>query len=129
MAHHMSRILVIFLSLLQLVAPLVHAHTGEHGPHEGFHIPELEFYSMKDEQKAQYGALSDIQPDGMIIGVCSGLKIKDILPDFPENAGIGRIEKCFDTLAINQVFHFSPYIPASSSQIFLYPSLSRAPPA
>lgn len=125
----MSRILVIFLSLLQLVAPLVHAHTGEHDPHEGFHIPELEFYSMKDEQTVQYGAMSHFQPDGMVIDVSSGLKFNDVLPDVIGKECIGRVEKYFTDLKDPPVFIFPPYISAFSSQIFLYPSLSRAPPA
>lgn len=108
---------------------MVHAHTGEHDPHEGLHIPELEFYSMKGEQTVQYGTMSHFQPDGMVIDVCSGLKFNDVFPDIIEKGCIGRVEKYFIDHRVYRVFIFIPYHSVFSSQIFLYPSLSRAPPA
>lgn len=129
MTHSMSRILVILLALLQLVAPLVHAHTGEHDPYEGFHIPELEFFNAEDEQPVLHGAISHLHSDGMIIDVCSGLKFNNISLDSTEKGCIDRVEKYFSDHKILLVINFSPHIPVSVRQIFHSPSSPRAPPA
>lgn len=125
----MSRILVILLTLLQLVAPLVHAHTGKHDPYEGFHIPQLEFFNAEDEQAVHYGAISHIQSDGMIIDVCSGLKFNNISLDSTEKNCIVSVEKYFSDHKILALVNFSPHITVSVRQIIHSPNSPRAPPA
>jgi len=76
--------LVIFLALLQLLAPLVHAHAGEGffaGDAGKLHIPGLEAYEGEDGLLAydtgntQYcGAKLDEAPDGIVVGVDTGIE-------------------------------------------------------
>ncbi|MGZ8137233.1 MAG: hypothetical protein ACXWTQ_07865, partial [Methylococcaceae bacterium] len=40
---------VIFLAILQLIAPLVHAHAGEKTSDLGLHVPGLEMYGVKHD--------------------------------------------------------------------------------
>ena len=42
----LRKFIVIFLVLLQLIAPLVHAHAGEDISNTGLHVPGLEMYSV-----------------------------------------------------------------------------------
>jgi hypothetical protein len=75
--------LVTFLVLLQFIAPLVHAHTGEQISSQGLHIPGLEVYGRSvspDALEATQSATtlpckmssfcSDIE--GQIVGVDAG---------------------------------------------------------
>jgi len=76
--------LVIFLALLQLLAPLVHAHAGEGlfaGDAGKLHVPGLEAYegddglSAYDTGSMQYcGAKLDGAPDGIVVGVDAGIE-------------------------------------------------------
>jgi hypothetical protein len=40
---------VIFLAILQLIAPLVHAHAGEKNSSLGLHVPGLEIYGVEHD--------------------------------------------------------------------------------
>jgi len=75
--------LVFFLVLLQCIAPLVHAHTGENFSAQGLHIPGLEVYGHSESIDALQSTLSapvlsckmstfcsDI--DGQVVGVDAG---------------------------------------------------------
>lgn len=135
---------VIFLAILQLIAPLVHAHVGEKTgllPNAGvgtLHVPGLEKYSVdRDASVFQAETLPckvsthDFNSDGMLIGIDTGIK------DRQAGAGSDLDNSYYlhqQTLAFNAVIspfdtNFSP-----QSQPFvrrlLVPSLSpRAPPA
>ncbi len=54
---------VIFLAILQLFAPLVHAHTGEKSSELGLHVPGLEMYGVEHDasvfQAVNYDSSSD----------------------------------------------------------------------
>lgn len=71
--------LVVFLVLLQCIAPLVHAHTGEPLSSQGVHIPGLEAYSrsvasvpLHDTAAVTASAFySDV--DGQVVGVDTGV--------------------------------------------------------
>ncbi|MDP2901810.1 MAG: hypothetical protein Q8N96_01680 [Methylovulum sp.] len=78
--------LVIFLALLQLIAPLVHAHTDKPffamPNHETgrLHIPGLEAYQRSDDglgssETLQYCAVRlDAPSEGIVFGVGAGIK-------------------------------------------------------
>lgn len=74
--------LVIFLALLQLIAPLVHAHADNaffSSPHYEtgrLHLPGLETYQDRYESvKSKYGVVSQYAPsDGVVVGINTGIK-------------------------------------------------------
>ncbi|MDO9106391.1 MAG: hypothetical protein Q7U57_15675 [Methylovulum sp.] len=80
-------LLVIFLALLQFVAPLVHAHAGGKffaaAGHEAgkLHVPGLEVYQgsydrlIPDTGGLQYSAAKLVaSADGLVVGVDTGIK-------------------------------------------------------
>ena len=78
---------VIFLAILQLIAPLVHAHVGEKAgflSHSGvgaLHVPGLERYSVDRSiypaEAIHYKVSThDFSSDGMLIGINAGIKDK-----------------------------------------------------
>jgi hypothetical protein len=70
------KFIIIFLTLLQFIAPLVHAHTNEQGSKQGLHVPGLE--PLGNEYKTVMAQLKTLQCkvsiDGMFVGVDLGLK-------------------------------------------------------
>ncbi len=70
--------LIIFLVLLQFIAPLVHAHTSEKISSQGVHIPGLEVYANSANSTQSTDALlcgitsfcGNI--DGQVVGVDTG---------------------------------------------------------
>lgn len=81
-----SKILIVFLVLLQFFAPLLHAHTGDKFLVQGIHMPGLEVFEINyDAEASTNGALRckltfcDID-EGMVVGVNTGFKSnKDML--------------------------------------------------
>jgi hypothetical protein len=71
----LRKFLIIFLTILQFFAPLVHAHASEVHINDGFHVPGLEHYSSHHESPAYIKAptLRDCV-DGVLVGVGLGLK-------------------------------------------------------
>ena len=78
MKHILQRPLIILLVLLQLVAPLVHAHSGHHDSPEGVHLPGLEFVAGHEIDVVFSSPSSHSHFDGEIISVSSGIKYKKL---------------------------------------------------
>jgi hypothetical protein len=134
---------VIFLAILQLIAPLVHAHVGEKSdltPNSGLaslHVPGLERYTInRDEPTSQLAsycdsAMHDASPDGMLIAIDTGINDKHAGAGAdPDNSHYLRQQ----TLAFNApLLPFdiaAPLQPAQFAFRLFIPSLSpRAPPA
>ena len=76
----LSKYLVVFLTLLQFIAPLVHAHAGEPGSTSGLHVPGLECFSAEHNTPPdQLKMLSyNNVVEGMIVAVDSGVKQSQI---------------------------------------------------
>ena len=72
----LRKFLVIFLTMLQFIAPLVHAHASEHSSKQGLHVPGLEHYGAEHNTLiAQMKTLQyNVSVDGMIVAVDTGLK-------------------------------------------------------
>jgi len=72
----LRKFLVIFLTMLQFIAPLVHAHASTHGSKLGLHVPGLEQYSA--ENKTPIDQMKTVQyhvsAESMIVAVDMGLK-------------------------------------------------------
>ena len=71
------RFLIIVLTLLQLIAPLVHAHASEHILKQGLHVPGLELSGSE-----YFGLIApeikslqhNVSVDGMIVVIDLGVK-------------------------------------------------------
>ena len=74
----LRKFLIIYLTVLQLFAPLVHAHASDSHSNQGFHVPGLEDFS------SQHDSLSTLKApafhtcvDGVLVSVGLGLKQKE----------------------------------------------------
>jgi hypothetical protein len=68
--------LLIFLAMLQFIAPLVHAHAGKQIPTFGLHVPGLEAYSAIDDALISEAAICYSCSEDFIFGVNDGIKQK-----------------------------------------------------
>jgi len=64
----------IFLAILQLIAPLMHAHAGEKVSDLGLHVPGLEMYGVKHGALMSQAVNYDANSEGTIVGVDAGMK-------------------------------------------------------
>lgn len=102
--------LVIFLVLLQFIAPLVHAHTGEKISSQGLHIPGLEVYGHLAPENAINSTQSLCKVsvfcsnvDGQVVGIDTGLS---------REVAIQRLYKIILDL------HHDYYLPAPQIALF-----------
>ncbi|MGR9013949.1 MAG: hypothetical protein ACU83U_09925 [Gammaproteobacteria bacterium] len=139
---------VIFLAILQLLAPLVHAHTGEKTSDLGLHVPGLEIYDVDHNilasQPISYDSNSSLIGSRSIAALPPSLAIEDIIV----SVDAGMTDKKANAVADIDNSHYlhqqapvfkiaiSPfdinYSPQSRQFVcrLLIPSLSpRAPPA
>ena len=128
----LRKFIVIFLTLLQFIAPLVHAHASEHSSKQGLHVPGLEQYGAENKslmarmQTMRY----TISADGIIVGVDTGLKQNRTNPQFdPDNDYYLHQQ----TVAFNPVVfrfdrYFSPQPQPPVYRLFIPLPPPRAPP-
>ena len=133
MFSRLRKFIVIFLTLLQFIAPLVHAHASEHGLKQGLHVPGLEHYGAEDKTLvAQMKTLQHkVCVNGMIVGVDLGLKQNRTNPhsDSDDNYYLHQQSVAFNTAVSRLDTNFSP-----PPKQFVYPAFipshsPRAPPA
>ncbi|MGZ5052823.1 MAG: hypothetical protein ACXWF8_13520 [Methylobacter sp.] len=77
----LRRFTVVFLAILQLIAPLVHAHVGENFNSSALHVPGLEKYNadrdlVSGKKIFHADAIYQDAEDGMLIGIDTGIKHK-----------------------------------------------------
>lgn len=127
----LRRSTVIFLAILQLIAPLVHAHAGEKIPDLGLHVPGLEIYGADYESPISEAISHDLSLEGIIVSIDAGMKHKQANADAdPDDSHFPHQQASVFNVAISPFdINFSP-----QSQQFVcrlsIPSLSpRAPPA
>jgi len=133
-------ILVIFLALLQLLAPLVHAHAGEGffaGDAGKLHIPGLEAYegddglSAYDTENTPYcRAKLDGAPDGIVVGVDAGIEQDrdDAIADADHDCLLPRRAIVFNA-RIALLDNAGPRSPPRLLSCYLFsPHAPRAPP-
>lgn len=145
----LRKFLFIFLAILQLIAPLVHAHAGEKVSDVGLHVPGLEMYGVKHDalmsQAVNYydfnadrigsRPIATLPPspavEGIIVAVDAGMKDRQVnaVVDLDDNHYLHQQTAIFKTAISPFDTNFSP----QSAQFvcrLLIPSLSpRAPPA
>ena len=125
--------LVIFLTMLQFIAPLAHAHASEHRSQPGLHVPGLESYGVEHNmlivqmKTRQY----NVHADGMIVGVDTGLKQNRTNPQTGSDSNYYLHQQ---TLAFNAAVsrfdtNFSPQPQQLIYRLFIPAPPPRAPPA
>ncbi|MDP1664081.1 MAG: hypothetical protein Q8L79_03065 [Methylobacter sp.] len=122
---------VIFLAIVQLIAPLVHAHAGDKVSDLGLHVPGLEMYGVKHSAFMSQAVNYDFDSEGIIVSVDAGMKDRQVnaVADLDDNPYLHQQAALFKTALSPFDTNFSP----QSAQFvcrLLIPSLSpRAPPA
>ena len=123
-----SKYLAVLLAMLQLVAPLVHAHTNEdHNSHK-FHIPGYEHYNIANQTGFFQAITNSTASDCSIISIATGIKHKKSSSDQSNVCFLPEALFCFTThkqyKAINERLFQANNIPTPH-----YTHLpSRAPP-
>ncbi len=129
----LRKFLVIFLTLLQLIAPLVHAHASEPGSRQGLHIPGLEHYSAgSDTLTAQLKTSAyNVAVDGIIVGVDLGLKQNrtPLRTDADNSYYLPQQTLAFNADVCRLDSHFSGPPPQLIYRLFIPSPPPRAPPA
>jgi len=125
----LRKFLVIFLAILQLIAPLVHAHAGEKVSGLGLHVPGLEMYGVKHDVLMSTAVNYDFHVDGIIVGVDAGMKDNQInAVDLDDNHYLHQQATTVKAALSPFDVNFSPQTAQFVSRL-LIPSLSpRAPP-
>ncbi|MGZ4978630.1 MAG: hypothetical protein ACXV8O_15890 [Methylobacter sp.] len=127
----LRKFLVIFLAILQLIAPLVHAHAGERMPDLGLHVPGLEMYGAKQDVLMSEAVNHDFNSEGIIVGVDAGMRDRqaNAVVDVDNDHYLHQQNALFKTAVSPFDINFSPQSTQFVCRIFV-PSLSpRAPPA
>lgn len=125
---------VIFLAIVQLIAPLVHAHAGEKVPGFGLHIHGLEMHNddHDDHDDHAFQAVShDFSAEGIIVGVAAGMKDKQVnaAVEADNSYSLPQQVSAFNAAISPFDTNFSPQATQFVCRL-LIPSLSpRAPPA
>ena len=130
----LKKILITVLILLQLVAPLVHAHASGDWPGTGLHVPGLEKYSV-DRSMPETQALMQVSTgECLIIDIDSGLR-----QEVNANDSDQRQDQVFllyqdglpdRHILLGHQINFSPHLQLLIPVAFLLsPLIPRAPPA
>ncbi len=120
---------VIFLAILQLIAPLVHAHAGEKSPDRGLHVPGLEMYSAEHDTLLSQAIHYDFSTYGIIVGVDAGINDKKVNVAADNSHYLQPQMPAFNPTLSAFDNNFTPQAAQFICRLFI-PSLSpRAPPA
>ncbi len=127
------KFLVIFLTLLQFIAPLVHAHASEVSSKQGLHVPGLEHYDAEHNTPAdQMKSLPyHVSVDGMIVGVDIGFNQDQTNPqtDSDNNYYQHQQTVAFNCPVSRFDTNFSPQPQQLVYRLFIPSPPPRAPPA
>ncbi|MFZ2313192.1 MAG: hypothetical protein WAV82_11295 [Methylobacter sp.] len=127
----LRKFLVIFLAILQLFAPLVHAHAGEKVSDLGLHVPGLEMYGVEHHALVSQAVSYDSSSEGIIVGVDAGMKDKQInaVADLDNSHYLHQEIPVLNAVISPFDTNFSPQPAQFVCRLFI-PSLApRAPPA
>ena len=127
------KFLVIFLTMLQLIAPLIDAHASENNLKQGLHVPGLESYGFKynvlDTQMKTFQY--NVSLDGMIIDVDTGIKQNqtNLQTDSGSYYYLHQKTAVTNTAASRFDANFSPQPQQLVYRLFIPSQPLRAPPA
>lgn len=77
----LRRTVLVILVLLQCIAPLVHAHTGQQYFGKGLHIPGLESYNGQTHNQYVQALSTSNQDEGFLVAIHAGIKSQQIDTD------------------------------------------------
>lgn len=126
------KFLVIFLTMLQFIAPLIHAHASENNSKQGLHIPGFERYGFEyNVLDTQMKTLQyNVSVDGIIIAVDTG--IKQIQTNLQTDSGshyyLHQKTVVINTVASRFDANFSPQPQQLVYRLFIPSPPPRAPP-
>jgi hypothetical protein len=128
----LRKFLVIFLTMLQFIAPLVHAHASEGNSRQGLHVPGLEGYGFEHNalvsqmKTLQYNASADC----MIVAVDMGIKQSrtNLQTDSDSNYYLHQQTVAFNTVVSRFDANFSPQPQQLVYRLFIPSPPPRAPP-
>ncbi len=121
-------LLIVFLVLLQLIAPLVHAHAGKQLLGCGVHLPGLELYELNQPDSLLMAVQGNIDLDAMFVGVNTGIERQySITSDNTETfAFIATSVPMVTSDRLSATINFSPH----DVPVFAYrPHVSSSPRA
>jgi hypothetical protein len=123
--------LILVLAMLQLFAPLVHAHTGDKNFNQGLHVPGLEPYLKNQDAPVFQDVNLDWDSEGLLVVVGAGIKN-------PQDIAVENANSSFALLSSGQLRrsalfkkdnNFSPQLRSFTFQRLLSTLSPRAPPA
>lgn len=124
-------LIAISLMLLQVIAPLTHAHAGKDNAKTGLHIPGLETFSSADNLPRFQTADDYSSSDNVLFGVGAGIKQSQKAL----SADPGDSHYLFQSIALVpsplSAFNtsFSPRSPPIAGVLSMPSHTPRAPPA
>ncbi len=122
-----SRIAIIgLLALMQLFAPLVHAHAGGGQFSGAIHLPGLEFLSQAEEGSAQ--SFTHYTSHDVIVGLAQGVKDRSChATPTPDHDGILLANEWVAPAFTEPAGHLPSFLPSPPQPNWLKTS-PRAPP-
>jgi hypothetical protein len=127
-----TKFLLMLLALLQVFAPLVHAHTGEISFNQGIHIPGLETLHKKSNDILFVDKVNqDFGADGILVIVDAGIKSPQdfILTPERSNYALAAINTFNGQLLLRSEQNYSPHDNQNYSLNYYLSPAPRAPPS
>jgi hypothetical protein len=128
----LRKFIVIFLTMLQFIAPLVHAHASEYNSKQGLHVPGLERYGAEHNMLiSQMKTLQyNVSADGVIFAVDLGVKQNEkyLQTDSDNNYYLHQHTVVFNTDVSRFDTHFSTQPQQLVYRLFIPSPSPRGPP-
>ncbi|WP_036300539.1 hypothetical protein [Methylomarinum vadi] len=125
----LQKITILLLVLLQLAAPLVHAHSGRDTTGLGVHVPGLESWSVGATQSSFSSCDKPYHTDNYIVSVSSAIKQKPTVSIEPSYIGALPHPLLAYTVAQDAtLLNFSPHIDLILPSPPRHSHATRAPP-
>ena len=123
--------LIVVLALLQLFAPLVHAHSGSNTFNKGLHLPGLEAFSTHYDAPVIQNVKLDNDNEGLLVVVDAGIKNpQDSIVESDNHAFVLLPTVPLQVISLPFTDHnFSPHDRPFSFLRYFSSLPSRAPPA
>ncbi len=124
----LKKFLIITIVMLQIAAPLVHAHSGIDNSGQHIHIPGLEMLSVRTDE-TQFSSI-DCCFDPGIVGVSSAIQQKIPAAANPSSSAIVLIQPEYyvQSVLYGSLINFSPHPERPRLKPFSSQHCTRAPP-
>ncbi|OAI07410.1 hypothetical protein A1353_06940 [Methylomonas methanica] len=129
MVAYLRQFLVVFLLLLQVAAPLVHAHVGRDAAPGGVHLHEFEALHSSHDGPGFMTVDHDLQVQSGVVNLGAAIKRQQLLDRLtPVIYMIVSSAADFAIMPQIGVVDFSPHTPLFAPDPLLSHNPSRAPP-